>query len=101
MLFSQVIYIACNQQWDSPPDSDINVVIYTAGFYMYPYIPTEIALSATMGRIWLPENTYLVMFQMPSLSGICMELRYLANAEPRGDSCLSVGAAGAWITYST
>ena len=68
---------------------------------MYPHILSEIALSATMGRIRLPENTSLVMFQMPSLSDICMKLRHLANAEPRGDSCLSAGAAEAWITYST
>lgn len=54
-----------------------------------------------MGGIWLPENTYLMMFQMPFLGGICMELRHLANAEPRGDSCVSAGAPGAWITYST
>lgn len=29
-----------------------------------------------------------------------MELSHHANAEPREDSCLSVGLAGAWITYN-
>jgi len=68
---------------------------------MYPHILSEIALSGTLGRIWLPENMYLVMFQMTFLSGICKELRHLGNTEPRRDSCLSVEAAGAWITCST